>query len=72
MFASMLGTILVIVLAFLAFFTFLVLVVSGLRSDRTESISSNTVLEIKGLVKEIREETLTASFIMQEGEIREL
>ncbi|MGE5681168.1 MAG: signal peptide peptidase SppA [Bacillota bacterium] len=47
MFASMLGTILVFVLASLAFFTFLILLVSGLQKEKTESISPNTVLEIK-------------------------
>ncbi|MGE5412084.1 MAG: signal peptide peptidase SppA [Clostridiales bacterium] len=47
MFASMLGTILVFVLASLAFFTFLILIVSGVQKERVESISPNTVLEIK-------------------------
>lgn len=47
MFASMLGTILVFVLAFFFFFAFVMLVIAGLETDKTETIRSNTVLEIK-------------------------
>ncbi|MGE5498878.1 MAG: signal peptide peptidase SppA [Syntrophothermus sp.] len=47
MFASMLGTILVFVLAFFFFFAFVMLVIAGLETDKTETVRSNTVLEIK-------------------------
>ncbi|HEX2867360.1 MAG TPA: signal peptide peptidase SppA [Ignavibacteriales bacterium] len=47
MFASMLGTFLVIVISGVLFFTFLAILVSGLQREKTETIPSHSVLVVK-------------------------
>lgn len=47
MFASMLGTFLVLLIAGMMFFFFIALLVSGLEKEKTETIPSHTVLVVK-------------------------
>ncbi|MGE5399356.1 MAG: signal peptide peptidase SppA [Ignavibacteriales bacterium] len=47
MFASMLGTFLMIIITAVIFFTFVVIAVSGLQREKTESIPSHSIIKIK-------------------------